>query len=110
MALTQTPNSSRASFFEQCYALIAKVPRGRVTTYKEIAEALGTKAYRAVGQAMNKNPYAPKIPCHRVVGSDGTLGGFAHGAKAKTQLLKEEGVSVDAGRIVDFERRLYRFR
>jgi len=49
-------------FAEKAYALLKKVPEGRVTTYKEIAHALGTKAYRGVGQAMRTNPYAPEVP------------------------------------------------
>lgn len=50
------------AFAERTYDLLRKVPRGRVTTYKEIASALGTKAYRGVGQAMKRNPYAPEVP------------------------------------------------
>ncbi len=87
------------SFNERCYALLRKVPKGKVTTYKALAEALGTKAYRAVGQAMNKNPYAPKVPCHRVVGSNGALTGFAYGVKKKAALLEEEGVEMKRGKV-----------
>ena len=50
------------TFAEKTYDLLRKVPRGRVTTYKEIALAMGTRAYRGVGQAMRKNPYAPEVP------------------------------------------------
>jgi len=50
------------NFAEKAYDILSKVPKGRVTTYKEIAHALGTKAYRGVGQAMRRNPYAPKVP------------------------------------------------
>lgn len=82
----------RKSFNERCYSLLKTVPEGKVTTYKAIAHALGTKAYRAVGQAMNKNPYAPTVPCHRVVGSDGTLTGYAFGLKKKRTILTAEGV------------------
>ena len=59
-------------FSEKVYFLTKKVPKGRVTTYKELAKKLKTKAYRAVGQALKCNPYAPKVPCHRVVKSVGT--------------------------------------
>ncbi len=69
------------------------MPAGKVTTYAEIARALGTHAYRAVGNAMNRNPYAPQVPCHRVVGSNGSLTGFAHGIPRKRQMLDEEGVA-----------------
>ena len=97
------------TFSERCYKLLRKVPKGKVTTYGELARALGCKAYRAVGQAMNKNPYAPEVPCHRVVCSDGSLGGFASGQKKKKAMLKKEGLEVAKGKILDFEKKLYRF-
>ena len=97
------------SFNSKCYKLLTKVPKGRVTTYKEIARAMGSKAYRAVGRAMACNPYAPKIPCHRVVTSDGKLGGYAFGIKAKIKILEKEGVGVSGGKIENFEKRLFRF-
>lgn len=90
---------SQRAFSERCYALLRKVPRGKVTTYKDLAHALGCKAYRAVGNAMHKNPYAPEVPCHRVIASSGKLGGFASGVKKKIALLKKEGVEVKKGRI-----------
>jgi methylated-DNA-[protein]-cysteine S-methyltransferase len=82
-----------------------------VTTYKEIGNVFGKDGniYRAIGQALNKNPFAPKVPCHRVVSSDGSLGGFAHGTAAKIALLEKEGVAVVDGKIVDFERKVWRF-
>ncbi|MCD4771493.1 MGMT family protein [archaeon] len=92
------------SFNERCYEVLRKVPRGRVTTYGEIARVLGSKGFRAVGNAMNKNPYAPSVPCHRVVGAGGKIGGFALGAKKKVEMLKVEGVEVRDGRVVDFEK------
>ncbi len=104
-------------FNEKIWRLCKKVPKGRVTTYKLLAEAAGTKAYRAVGNAMNKNPYGllscgnsrKMVPCHRVVGSDGSLVGFAHGLKAKERLLWKEGIKIENGKIKDFEKVLYRF-
>lgn len=87
------------SFNERCYALLRTVPKGKVTTYKALAVKLKTKAYRAVGNAMNKNPYAPAVPCHRVIKSDGSLGGFAYGSEAKRTLLKKEGVVIEEDRI-----------
>lgn len=86
-------------FNERCYSLLRKVPKGKVVTYKQLAEALNTKAYRAVGNAMNKNPYAPKVPCHRVVGSDGSLVGFASGIKNKIKLLEKEGIVIKNNKI-----------
>jgi methylated-DNA-[protein]-cysteine S-methyltransferase len=94
---------SEKSFNEKCYEVLKKVPRGKVTTYKEIAKALKSKAYRAVGNAMNKNPEGfcsgGKVPCHRVVNSDGEIGGFAHGSKKKIEILRKEGVEVINGKV-----------
>lgn len=86
------------TFNERVWALTARVPAGRVVTYADLAAALGSKGYRAVGNALNKNPYAPDVPCHRVVGSDGRLTGFAGGLPKKEQLLTAEGVRVARGR------------
>lgn len=97
------------SFCEHCYAELCKVPCGRVTTYAELARAVGTRAFRAVGGAMHRNPYAPEVPCHRVVGSDGSIGGFAAGVEKKIALLCAEGVAVKDGKVVDFGRRVFRF-
>ena len=97
------------NFNEKCYNLLKKVPRGKVTTYKEIARALGTKAYRAVGNAMNKNPYSPNVPCHRVVKSSGEVGGFASGTRKKTSMLKREGINIVKGKI-DLKKYLYKLR
>ena len=82
------------NFNESCYSLLKKVPKGKVTTYKALAEALGTKAYRAVGNAMNKNPDAPIVPCHRVINANGSLGGYAYGLEKKIRLLKSEGIKI----------------
>ncbi len=98
----------KESFNERCYKILKKVPRGKVTTYKEISRALKTKAYRAVGNAMKKNPLAPGVPCHRVINSDGRIGGFAGGTRKKIQLLKKEGVNVVKGKI-DLKKHLYKF-
>lgn len=96
-------------FDERVYAVLRRVPRGKVTTYKALAEALGTKAYRAVGQALNRNPYAPAVPCHRVVCSDGSIGGFAHGTGKKIKMLREEGVEVVDGRIKNVYSKIFAF-
>jgi len=82
------------NFNEKVWDLCKEIPKGKVTTYKAIAERLNTKAYRAVGQALNKNPHWPKVPCHRVVGSDGSLTGFAGGLSKKAKLLRDEGVEI----------------
>ena len=102
------------TFAEEAYNLLRKVPEGRVTTYKEIAHALGTKAYRGIGQAMKRNPYAPEVPWHRVVATSGRIGGFqgkTSGAsiKKKIQMLKAEGIEINSGKIKNFEKILFRF-
>ncbi len=99
-----------SNFNERCYKLLSTLPSGSITTYKLLAEALGTKAYRAVGNAMNKNPYPRDlVPCHRVVNSDGRLGGYASKTDEKIQRLKSEGVNVYEGRIVNFKQHLHTF-
>ena len=87
------------TFNQKIWALTSRIPKGRVTTYAHLARALGTKAYRAVGNAMNKNPYAPAVPCHRVVGSNGSLTGYAGGLEKKRKMLEEEGVSCRGDRV-----------
>ncbi len=93
---TITPDMS---FNEKVWALTSRIPKGKVTTYAAIARKLKTKAYRAVGNAMNRNPYAPQVPCHRVVGSNGSLTGYAHGLAKKQRMLEEEGVAVKKNRV-----------
>jgi O-6-methylguanine DNA methyltransferase len=102
------------NFDERVWKLMERIPRGNVTTYGQIARKLNTKAYRAVGNACRKNPYAPRVPCHRVVRSDGTIGGFGgkisgKTVEEKTLLLREENIEVRNGRVVDFEKVLFRF-
>ena len=102
------------NFDERVWKLMERIPRGNITTYGQIARKLNTKAYRAVGNACRKNPYAPRVPCHRVVRSDGTIGGFGgktsgKTVEEKTLLLREENVEVRNGRVVDFEKVLFRF-
>ena len=96
-------------FNEQVWELCKSIPKGKISTYKEVAIALNTKAYRAVGNALNKNPYAPIVPCHRVVSSVGHLHGFASGLKNKRKLLEKEGVKIKNNKVLDFEKVLYKF-
>lgn len=94
-------------FKERVWLLIKKVPKGKVTTYKQIASILNTKAYRAVGTACNKNPYRD-VPCHRVVNSNGNIGGYARGKNEKIKLLEKEGIKIINER-VDLKKYLYKF-
>ncbi len=87
------------SFNQKVWALCARIPRGKVATYGDIARALNCRGARAVGNALNRNPYAPEVPCHRVVGSDGRLTGFAGGIEAKARLLREEGLRMIGDRV-----------
>ncbi len=76
---------------------LKKIPKGEVRTYLEVAKSIGKpKAFRAVANAIGKNPYPPKIPCHRVIKSDGSLGGYSGkgGINKKRRLLKLEKVFV----------------
>ena len=78
------------------WSYLKKIPKGKVKTYAQVAKAIGKpKAVRAVANAIAKNPFPPKIPCHRVIRSDGKLGGYSAkgGIKTKKKLLKNEGFS-----------------
>ena len=79
------------------WANLRKIPRGSVKTYSQVAKDIGKPlSTRAVANAIGKNPYAPKIPCHRVIRSDGSLGGYSGkgGVKTKRILLKKEGIKL----------------
>ena len=90
---TISNNSNLSDFRKAVYRAILNITSGEVRTYEWVAKAIGRpKAYRAVGNALNKNPYSPIVPCHRVIRSDGSMGGFALGLKTKERLLKKEGV------------------
>lgn len=99
-------------FQRRVWEALRLIPRGRVTTYGEIARYLGTGAIRAVGTAVGKNPDAPEVPCHRVVRSDGTIGRYSggDGTPTKIALLQEEGVTVVDERVVAFGQRLWRYQ
>jgi len=98
------------SFNEKCYALLKKIHKGKVTTYREMANAMGTKAWRAVGSAMVKNNDLIITPCHRVVRSDGVIGHYALGSDKKAALLENEGVEVENGRVKDLDKYFHKFK
>jgi len=92
---TRAHGTSLTAFQRAVYGQAQKIPKGQVRSYKWVAVAIGRpKAYRAVGNALNKNPYSGVVPCHRVVKSDGAIGGFARGTRTKMRLLRKEGVVV----------------
>ena len=97
------------TFSENVLELTKKVPNGKVTTYKIIAEKLNTIAYRAVGTALHKNKKPIIIPCHRVVNSSGFVGGYGKGIKKKIELLRKENVKIKNKKIQDFKKVLFRF-
>ncbi|MDD5677592.1 MAG: MGMT family protein [Kiritimatiellae bacterium] len=93
-------------FQKKVYAALLHVPRGRVITYKQLAAYLGCRSCRAVGQALKRNPYAPQVPCHRVIASDLKPGGFmgrrgGAALRRKLELLANEGVPFHAGRLAE---------
>ncbi len=98
--------SGQSPFCRRVYAALGSVPRGRVTTYGALANAIGCRSPRAVGRALRENPFAPQVPCHRVIAADGTPGGYKgsrHGAALKEKLrrLACEGVHFRDGRLMD---------
>ena len=102
-------SSSRTPFEKRVLALLLEIPRGRVTTYGQMAARLGSSP-RAVGGALRRNPFAPRVPCHRVVATGGALGGFKGSwprdgegitIDEKRRLLRSEGVKIDGkGRVL----------
>ncbi len=101
------PAAPRVTPFQQrVYAALRTVPRGRVTTYRDLARAVGCGSARAVGQALRANPFAPVVPCHRVIASDLAPGGFTgrrsgSAVRKKLGLLAAEGVCFDRGYLAD---------
>jgi methylated-DNA-[protein]-cysteine S-methyltransferase len=103
-------NTVRSIKDEDVYDLLRKIPPGKVSTYGDLAKALGNpSASRVIGSILAKNPNPIKVPCHRVVMSDGKVGGYAYGTARKKELLEKEGVFIANGTINDFKNvRVYR--
>ncbi len=95
-------------FNEKVLILCKKIPRGKVSTYGAIAKKLKTSP-RAVGQALKRNTAPIVIPCHRVVKSDGSLGGYTSEKYNKKDLLEKEGIKIRNKKIEYFEEKLYTF-
>ncbi|HMO02462.1 MAG TPA: MGMT family protein [Oligoflexia bacterium] len=93
-----------------CYNLLKKIPLGSVTTYAILAKALKLSTPRALGRILGANPNAPKIPCHRVIRSNGEIGGYAYGTDKKITLLQKEGIKIKNGKILNLKNNLYRFK
>lgn len=97
-------------FQQRVYDALRRVPAGRVTTYGLLARYLGCRSAQAVGQALRRNPFAPEVPCHRVIAANLHIGGFSgqrsgREIRRKLALLAQEGVLFDAqGRLADAQR------
>ena len=96
------------NFNQRVWELTKQIPKGKITTYKQLAIKLNTKAYRAVGHALNKNR-SKDVPCHRVIQSNGKIGGFAWGPLKKTQLLTQEGIVIKNNKI-NIDKYLHKFQ
>ncbi len=104
-------NDNALSIEEQVYMLVSSIPKGMVSTYKDVAVALGRPDIsRLIGRILSRNPDPIIVPCHRVVMSDGSIGGYIYGTDVKEELLRREGVIVKDGVIKDFEYVRFSFR
>ncbi len=97
------------SFQDKCLNLLLKIPKGKITTYQEIAHALNSRAYRAVGTAMSKNQFLNKYPCYKVIKSNGEVGDYVDSKSKKIELLKKDGIEILNGKVVDFKKVLFKF-
>jgi len=90
----------KTQFEREVLVATFRIPKGKVSTYKRIAEKVGKpKAYRAVANALHKNPLSPVVPCHRVVNSDGSFGGPEEGAEWRRSMVAREGIPVENGKV-----------
>jgi methylated-DNA-[protein]-cysteine S-methyltransferase len=91
---------NKTEFEKKVLVATFKIPRGKVSTYKRIAEKIGKpRAYRAVANALHKNPLHPVVPCHRVVRSDGRFGGEKNAATSRRKLVEKEGVQIENDKV-----------
>jgi methylated-DNA-[protein]-cysteine S-methyltransferase len=91
------------------WALVSQIPKGKVTTYKMIAQTLHCKSYQAIGQILTRNTRLITLPCHRVVKSNGDVGGYALGIERKISILRDEGIAIHNQRIMDLNTYLFSF-
>lgn len=103
---------NKSTLTESCHYLLKKIPKNKVTTYKELSRALNTKAYRAIGQILKKNHFPETIPCYKVIKSNGELGGYFGSSlkniKKKINLLKKDHINIRNNK-VNLKEYLYRF-
>jgi len=92
------------------YTKLLQVPEGKVTTYSDLAKAVGLKnGQRVIGTIMKNNPFPVIIPCHRVVRSDGKIGGYTYGEMVKFKMLTKEGIKIKDWKIIDFDKEKFYF-
>ncbi len=95
---------------KKIYKKLLQVPSGRITTYAELSRSIGLKhGQRFIGQIMKKNPFPVIVPCHRVVRSNGDIGGYAFGINIKKNMLLKEGICIKNNKIEDFENLCFKF-
>lgn len=88
------------SFNQKVYEITQKIPKGKVATYGQVAKLVSRpKSWRIVGRALKENPNPIIVPCHRVIASDGSLGGYQAGLKKKVEILKKEDIEIKNGRV-----------
>ena len=98
----------KTQFERDVFVATYKIPKGKISTYKRIAEKVGKpKAYRAVANALHKNPLSPIVPCHRVVRSDGSFGGDVKGANWRRKMVEKEGIPLEKGNVIISNEILY---
>ena len=92
------------------YRQLLRVPEGKVTTYGDLAKVVGLEnGQRVIGMIMKKNPFPVIVPCHRVVKSDGKIGGYVYGERVKSNMLLKEGIEIKDGKIIDFAKEKFYF-
>lgn len=101
-AMTRPPTA----FEEKVYDATRSIPRGKVTTYGILGRMIGCRSAQAIGQALQRNPFAPEVPCHRVIRGDLSIGGFfgatsGSDVKRKEEMLRKEGVTFPDGKLAD---------
>ncbi len=94
------------AFEEKVYEATRCIPRGKVTTYGTLGRIIGCRSAQAIGQALQRNPYAPEVPCHRVIKGDLSVGGFfgetgGEAVRRKVEMLRKEGVTFPEGKLAD---------
>jgi len=98
--MAKSKSVKNKTFVDRVYAVVAKIPKGKVASYFEVARAAGSPgASRAVGTAMAKNEHFDRVPCHRVVRADGTIGKFSRTDFTKKELLEKEGVKFEGKKV-----------